>query len=160
MDTQTQKTMFSSKTDEWATPQEFYNKLNKEHHFTLDPCCTPQSRKCEKFYTQEDDGLSRSWRGESVFINPPHSKISAWVKKARDEAAETDTKVVMLIPARTDTKYWHDYIMTGAKEIYLIKGRLKFGESQNSAPFPSAVIVFHNVRNPFIHYPVVGTMER
>ena len=160
MDTQTQKVMFSSKSDEWETPQSFFNKLNKTYKFTLDPCSTSESAKCEKYYTLEDDGLSKSWKNETVFVNPPYGKIKDWVKKAHDESINNGAVVVMLIPARTDTRYWHDYIMEEADSIYFVKGRLKFGNSPNSAPFPSAVVVFDRTRFKWVGCPRVGTMER
>ena len=160
MDTQTQKVMFSSKSDEWETPQSFFNKLNKTYKFTLDPCSTSQSAKCEKYYTLEDNGLSKSWKDEIVFVNPPYGKIKDWVKKAHDESINNGAVVVMLIPARTDTRYWHDYIMEEADSIYFVKGRLKFGNSPNSAPFPSAVVVFDRTKFKWVGGPRVGTMER
>jgi phage N-6-adenine-methyltransferase len=135
--------MFSSKTDEWSTPQDFFNELNKEFNFTLDPCATPENAKCEKYYTKEDDGLKQDWSGETVFCNPPYSRaIKDWVKKCYEESKKPNTTVVMLIPARTDTSYFHDYIYHKAKEIRFIRGRLKFGNAKNSAPFPSMVVIF------------------
>tara|TARA_Y100001970_G_scaffold265923_1_gene354023 strand:+ start:280 stop:768 length:489 start_codon:yes stop_codon:yes gene_type:complete len=146
MDTQTQKLMFSSKSNEWGTPQSFYDKLDRLFNFTLDPCANYANHKCDKYYTMEDDGLSKSWAGETVFVNPPYSDVGKWVQKSYEEARDNGTTVAMLIPARTDTKYWHDYIMKGATTIYFVKGRLKFqkddGLGMNSAPFPSAVVVF------------------
>lgn len=134
--------MFSSKTDQWATPQDFFDELNDEFHFTLDPCADQYNHKCKKYYTESDDGLLQDWAGETVFVNPPYGDaIKHWVKKCSEEAAKPNTKVVMLIPARTDTKYFYDYIYKKA-EIRFIKGRLKFGDSKNSAPFPSMVVVF------------------
>ena len=130
---------FSSKTDDWATPQEFFDDLNATFYFTLDPCASHENHKCAKYYTREDDGLSKSWAGETVFVNPPYGRdIKKWVKKAYEESKHAT--VVCLIPARTDTSYWHDYCMKG--EIIFIRGRLKFGNSKQSAPFPSAVVVF------------------
>jgi len=135
--------MFSSETDLWATPQDFFDSLNDEFNFTLDPCANPQNAKCSKFYTLENDGLKQNWGGETVFCNPPYGRaIKDWVKKCYEESLKPNTKVVMLIPARTDTIYFHQYIYNKAKEIRFIKGRLKFGESKNSAPFPSMVVVF------------------
>ena len=135
--------MFSSKTDEWSTPQDFFNELNKEFNFTLDPCATPENAKCEKYYTKEDDGLKQDWSGETVFCNPPYGRvIKDWVKKCYEESRKENTTVVMLIPARTDTSYFHDYIYNKAKEIRFIRGRLKFGNAKNPAPFPSMVVVF------------------
>ena len=135
--------MFSSKTSEWETPQDFFDKLNKEFNFTLDPCATPQNAKCKKFYTIKEDGLKQNWQGETVFCNPPYGRaIKDWVRKCYEESKKPSTIVVMLIPARTDTSYFHDYIYKKAKEIRFVKGRLKFGNSKNSAPFPSMVVVF------------------
>src|SRR4051812_41673721 len=131
----------SSLSDEWTTPQDLYDLLNKEFNFTLDPCATKENAKCAKFFTIEDDGLKQSWENETSFVNPPYSEIKAWTKKAFEEGKKYGTKVVMLIPARTDTKYWHEYVQY-ANEIRFLKGRLKFGDSKNSAPFPSAVVVF------------------
>lgn len=138
-----QKVMFSSKTGEWATPQEFFDKLNwRFGPFDLDPCADPVNTKCANFYTEAEDGLSKDWAGHTVFVNPPYGRgIDKWIQKAYTESMNLDTRVVMLIPARTDTKYWHRYVMKAA-EVHFVKGRLKFGDSDNSAPFPSAVIVF------------------
>ena len=135
--------MFSSETDLWATPQDFYDNLNKEFNFTLDPCATSENAKCEKYFTIKENGLNQDWQGEAVFCNPPYGRaIKDWVKKCYEESKKENTKVVMLIPARTDTKYFHKYIYHKAKEIRFIKGRLKFGNAKNSAPFPSMVVVF------------------
>ena len=137
--------MFSSKTPEWATPQNFFDELNKEFNFTLDPCATKENAKCKKFYTKEDDGLKQNWGGETVFCNPPYGReLGKWVKKCFEEANRTDvcTIVVMLIPARTDTKYFHEYIYKKVMDIRFIKGRLKFGDGKGSAPFPSMLVIF------------------
>ena len=134
--------MFSSTTDLWATPQDFFDKLNEEFHFSLDPCATPDNAKCAKYYTIEDDGLKQDWSGHRVFCNPPYGrKIGAWVKKCHD-VAMSETLVVMLIPARTDTSYFHDYIYHKA-ELRFIRGRLKFGNADQGAPFPSMVVIFN-----------------
>jgi len=132
---------FSSKTNEWTTPQDLYDTLNNEFHFTLDPCATKESAKCNKFYTKEDDGLLKDWTGERVFCNPPYGReIGKWVKKCSEENVDI---AVMLIPARTDTKYFHEYIYQQKNvEIRFLKGRLKFGESKNSAPFPSMIVIY------------------
>lgn len=133
--------MFSSETAEWATPQAFYDELNREFGFTLDPCATPQNAKCAKFYTKEQDGLAQSWQGERVFCNPPYGRdLRKWVEKAHREAMG-GALIVMLIPARTDTAYFHDYIY-GKHEIRFIRGRLHFNESKAGAPFPSMVVIF------------------
>ena len=137
--------MFSSKTDLWATPQDFYDELNKEFNFTLDPCATTENAKCDKFYTIKENGLNQNWEGEVVFCNPPYGRaIKDWVKKCYEESKKPNTTVVMLIPARTDTIYFHEYIYHNVKVIRFIKGRLKFGNSTNSAPFPSAIVIFNN----------------
>lgn len=131
--------MFSSTTDQWATLQDFFDKLNAEFNFTLDPCADLENHKCKKYFTKEMDGLKQSWDGERVFCNPPYGrKIKDWVKKSCESNAEC---VVMLIPARTDTQYFHEYIY-GKAEIRFVKGRLKFGNSKNAAPFPSMVVIF------------------
>ena len=129
--------LYSSENEVWATPQDLFNRLNDEFHFDIDVCATPENAKCSKFFSPLDDGLSQDWQGV-CWMNPPYGKkIGAWMKKAM----EAKTTVVCLVPSRTDTKWWHDYAMK-ADEIRFIKGRLKFGNSKNSAPFPSAIIVF------------------
>ena len=134
--------MFSSKTDQWATPESFFNNLNGEFNFDLDPCADEYNHKCERYYTKEDNGLSQNWGGYRVFCNPPYGKeIGLWVKKAYEEGHKENTLVCLLIPARTDTKYFHDYILNRA-EVRFIPGRLKFGNSKNAAPFPSMVVIF------------------
>ena len=133
---------YSSKTNEWSTPQDFFNELNKEFNFTLDPCATSENAKCTKYFTVEDDGLKQDWSNDVVFMNPPYGReIKYWVQKAYEESLKGAT-VVCLIPSRTDTQYWHDYIFGKADDIRFLKGRLKFGGSKNPAPFPSAVIVY------------------
>lgn len=133
--------IFSSQTDEWATPQEAFDQLNNEFAFNLDPCATDENHKCEDYYTAEQDGLRYSWRGKRVFCNPPYSEIGKWTEKCYREGQKDNTIVVMLIPARTDTTYFHNYIYHRA-EIRFLKGRLKFGGAENPAPFPSMVVIF------------------
>lgn len=134
---------FSSQSNEWATPQEFFDQLDKEFLFDIDVCATKENAKCKRWYEKRDDGLSKSWDGKNVWCNPPYGReISKWVKKASESGWGI---VVMLIPARTDTKYFHEYIYNKKNvEIRFIKGRLKFGGHQNSAPFPSMVVIFRN----------------
>lgn len=134
--------MFSSKTDLWETPQDLFDKLNNEFQFTFDVCATPENAKCDKFYTEEQDGLEHPWKG-TVWCNPPYGRgIGQWVRRALF-ASVSGATVVMLLPARTDTKWFHDYIYKRNNvEIRFIRGRLKFGGSKNSAPFPSMVVVF------------------
>ena len=130
---------FSSNTDIWSTPQDFYNKLNAEFSFNLDPCALPENAKCEQFFTPEIDGLKQSWWGHRVFMNPPYGrKIGKWVEKAATCGADI---TVGLLPARTDTRWFHEYIY-GKAEIRFVKGRLKFGDAKNAAPFPSMVVVW------------------
>lgn len=135
------KALFSSKTDEWETPQQIFDELNKEFHFTLDPCATDENHKCEMYYTAKENGLVQNWGRQIVFCNPPYSQIGKWVEKAYRESQQDCTIVVLLIPSRTDTRYFHDFIYQRS-EIRFIKGRLKFGESKNSAPFPSMIVIF------------------
>ena len=152
MDKTTQGVMFSSKSNDWETPADFYSQLDAEFGFTLDPCASQASAKCSSFYTADDDGLSKNWEGQTVFMNPPYGrKIGNWIQKAYEEGEKSNTRVVALIPARTDTKYWHNYCMK-ATEIRFVKGRLKFGHgnTKNSAPFPSAVVVFSGSPPPKI----------
>lgn len=133
--------MFTSSTDMWETPQSFYEELNKEHNFNLDVCATLENRKCERFFTVKDDGLQQEWSG-TCWMNPPYGRnIGAWVRKAYESVMDGKAeKVVCLLPARTDTAWWHDYCMRG--QVKFIRGRLKFGGSKNSAPFPSVVVIF------------------
>ena len=134
--------VFSSQTDEWATPQSLFDKLNAEFHFDLDPCATDENHKCAQYYTKADDGLTKNWGGWSVFCNPPYGRqIGKWVRKAYEEAQKPGTTVVLLVPARTDTKWFHDYIY-GKAEIRFIKGRVRFGNSKHGAPFPSMIVVW------------------
>lgn len=139
--------IFSSKSDEWSTPQSLFDELNAEFNFDLDPCATEDNHKCNKYFTLENDGLSQKWGGCRVFCNPPYSQIDKWVEKAFRETRNDNTIVVMLIPSRTDTRYFHNYIYQRA-EIRFVKGRLKFGDSKNSAPFPSMIVIFRgaNIR--------------
>lgn len=132
--------LFSHKSDEWETPQKIFDELNEEFHFNLDPCATDNNHKCDVYYTKEDDGLVQNWGGASVFCNPPYSDISRWVEKCFYEGCKDNTTVVMLIPSRTDTKYFHNYIYMRS-EIRFIKGRVRFSGKDN-APFPSMVVIF------------------
>lgn len=133
------ETLFSHKSDEWETPQGFFDELDKEFHFDLDVCATPENTKCERFFTPEEDGLVQEWDG-MVWCNPPYSNIKEWAKKCSEYG-----NAVMLVPARTDTKWFHDYCYHKA-ELRFVKGRLKFGDSNNSAPFPSMIVIFKEVQ--------------
>lgn len=155
------KVHFSSRSNEWATPQSFFDRLNEEFRFDLDPCCTTESAKCSTFYTEADDGLVKPWFG-TVFVNPPYGRgIGKWVKRCYDMAQDGCT-VVLLMPVRSDTPYWHDYVMRSS-EVRLVRGRLRFtgGPKENpdshNAPFPCAVVVFRpGCDGP----PVVRSWER
>lgn len=124
-----------------------FDKLNEEFHFILDPAATEKTAKCPLYYTPETDGLSQSWnRGGAVFCNPPYGReIGKWVKKAYDESQKGQT-IVLLLPARTDTKYFHDYIY-GKAEIRFLRGRLRFtdedGKASDPAPFPSMIVLYN-----------------
>lgn len=129
--------MFSSKTDLWETPQELFDKYNAIYHFQTDVCALPENAKCERYYTPEQDGLDQTWGGV-CWCNPPYGRqIGKWVEKA----AKSSALVVMLLPARTDTSWFHDWVLPYGK-IEFLRGRLKFGGCENSAPFPSMVVVF------------------
>lgn len=133
----------SSATDQWATPQEFFDALNEEFGFDTDVCALPDNAKCQRYFTPEIDGLKQEWTGV-CWMNPPYGRaIGHWMRKAYESSLAGAT-VVCLVPARTDTAWWHDYAMRG--EIRYVRGRLKFGGSQNSAPFPCAVVVFRPAR--------------
>lgn len=131
---------FSSASCEWSTPQWLFDALAREFAFTLDPCATRENAKCPRFFNREDDGLAQDWGDEVVFMNPPYgAAIGRWMRKAY-ESARAGATVVCLVPARTDTAWWHLYAMKG--EVRLLRGRLKFGNAQNYAPFPSAIVIF------------------
>ena len=134
---------FSSKTDMWATPQAFFDKYDEKFNFELDVCATDENAKCDNYFTEKIDGLTQEWTGV-CFMNPPYGReIIHWMRKAYESSLSGAT-VVCLVPARTDTKWWHEYAMKG--EIEFIRGRLKFGDAKNSAPFPSAVVIFYPTR--------------
>ena len=138
------KSMVSSKINEWSTPQWFFDILNAEFNFTLDPCSTKDNCKCQKNYTIEDDGLLYDWSNDVVFMNPPYGgNTGSWIKKALDESKKGAT-IVCLIVSSTDRSYWHDYIFPFAAQIRFIRGRLAFGNAKSTAPFASAVVIFSN----------------
>ena len=136
--------MYSSATPEWATPRGLLADLAERYGpFDLDPCATPESAAAPRFFTKADDGLSKPWTGR-VFMNPPYGReIPRWVAKAWEESRANADIVVCLLPARTDTRWWHDHVMRVWPDgITFLRGRLRFGGAKNSAPFPSAVVVF------------------
>lgn len=154
------RALLSSRSCDWETPQDFFDELDKEFHFDLDPCATRETAKCFAFFTPQQDGLKQNWAGRRVFMNPPYGRqISRWVRKAFHESAR-GALVVCLLPARTDTKWWWDYCHRG--EIRFLKGRLRFrrlGRSapgHGSAPFPSAIVIFRPRALPEVHRVETG----
>lgn len=155
--------MFSSASVEWETPQDLFDQLNKEFNFTLDVCATAQNAKCPNYIPRETDGLAISWEGRTCWMNPPYGReIGKWIEKAKMESLAGAT-VVCLLPARTDTRWFHDFIWNenmkrpqGFVSIRFIKGRLKFGGASNSAPFPSMIVVFRpssDIKSPTLSMP-------
>lgn len=135
--------LFTSNTDLWSTPQDLFDELDSEFHFTLDPCATPENAKCEKYYTKNENWLVQNWDCDRVFCNPPYwREIWKRVKKWFD----SKNLVVMLLPSRTDTSWFHDFIYNKS-EIRFIRWRLKFWWSKNSAPFPSMIVIFNWLNN-------------
>lgn len=136
------KTLFSSASHEWETPQWLFDQLDAEFCFTIDVCAAPSNAKCRRYFSPEHDGLLQSWAGETCWCNPPYGReVWKWVKKAHLESSFHGATVVMLLPARTDTSWFHDYIH-GLAEVRFLRGRLRFGGAKNSAPFPSMIAVF------------------
>ena len=136
-------TAASSATDQWSTPMAFFRTLDHEFGFVLDPCADADNAKCARYFTLDDDGLGQDWAPGPVFMNPPYGEsIGQWVAKAWAEA-QRGVLVVGLVPARTDTDWWHRYCI--GQEVRFVRGRLKFGRSPNPAPFPSAVVVWRPV---------------
>ena len=132
---------FSSASDNWSTPQDLFDFYDRIYHFTLDPASTDENAKTEKHYTISDNGLNHSWEGETVWLNPPYGKeISQWLKKAYEEGQKENTIVVCLLPARTDTTWFHEYCTKGSIEF--LRGRVKFSGQKNNAPFASMIVTF------------------
>lgn len=132
---------FSSNTDVWETPQEFFEELNREFHFETDVCALPSNAKCDRFFSPETDGLAQEWFGR-CWCNPPYGRqIGKWVEKA----ATSEALTVMLLPARTDTTWFHDHCL--GREIRFIRGRIKFGGAKYNAPFPSMIVIFDGRRH-------------
>jgi phage N-6-adenine-methyltransferase len=132
---------FMSEKMDWGTPQELFDRLNQEFHFTLDVCALPENAKCKHFFSPSEDGLSQKWNG-ACWMNPPYGReIEKWMQKALRES-ERGATVVCLVPARTDTEWWHKYALQG--EIRFIRGRVKFQGASATAPFPSAIVIFRD----------------
>lgn len=133
---------FQSDDHTWETPFELFRRLDDEFGFELDVCALPETAKCARYFTPTDDGLAQSWDGRVCWMNPPYGRaISDWMRKAYEESLLGST-VVCLVPARTDTEWWHQYAMRG--EIRYLRGRVRFGEATSSAPFPSAIVIFRD----------------
>ena len=133
--------LYSSRSEEWPTPDNFFAELDAEFRFTLDPCATPDNAKCRKFFTKRRDGLKQDWGREIVFCNPPYGRhMREWARKCY-EASRGGATVVLLAHARTDTRWFHDWVY-GKAELRFVKGRLKFGDGRQSAPFPSLVAIY------------------
>lgn len=144
------KVLLSSNKMDWRTPDDFFRELDREFHFDLDAAANDENAKCANYFTPETDGLKADWGGHTVFCNPPYGRqVGKWVKKGYEESRKPETTVVMLIPARTDTSYYHEYIFNGkADEIRFLRGRLRFedenGNPKDTAPFPSALIIWRS----------------
>jgi len=134
--------LYSSRSEEWETPQSIFDRLNKVFSFTLDVCATRDNKKCQQFFSKQDDGLKQPWHDHrTIWMNPPYGHvIEQWMEKAYTESCK-GCVVVSLVPARTDTKWWHSWV-DGKAQVTFVKGRLKFGGSKNGAPFPSALVVY------------------
>lgn len=146
------KGLFTSNKDDWETPQDLFDKLNKKYKFSWDLAASSENHKVNNYFSEEDNSLVKPWHslGGALWLNLPYGrKIGLWVKKAYEESLETDSPIVLLIPARTDTSYWHDYIF-GKAHIKFIRGRIKFernGVPKDAAPFPSAIVVYNYREN-------------
>jgi len=134
------RSLFTSAKQTWETPDDLFAELNAEFAFTVDVCAEPETAKLPRFWTAQDNALWQRWATETCWMNPPYSEVDRWMARAV-EASEAGATVVALVPSRTDTRWWHDYAMK-ASEIRFLRGRLKFGDAVNSAPFPSVVLVF------------------
>ena len=132
--------MMSSKSDEWTTPIELFDALHNRFIFDLDAAASDENHLCDRYYTKETDGLSQPWEGKRVFCNCPYSQIARWAEKFQEESSRA-LLIAALVPARTDTRWWHKYIVEADKIVFL-RGRLKFSNSKNSAPFPSALAIW------------------
>jgi site-specific DNA-methyltransferase (adenine-specific) len=139
--------LFSSATDEWPTPRDFFAKLNRHYPFTLDPCATAENATCPLYFTKEQDGLAQDWGTHRVFCNPPYGRaLGAWARKCF-QASQGGALVVLFVPARTCTRWFHDYVQ-GKAAIRFYRGRFKFGSADSSAPFASMLAVYGDDRPP------------
>lgn len=133
----------SSVNPTWETPPDFFEAVNRGFNFSLDVCASDHNTKCVRYFTEETNGLAQSWQGETCWMNPPYGRvIGNWMKKAAEESAQGNCTVVCLVPARTDTRWWHDYV-TQAYKVVFLKRRLHFVGAPAAAPFPSALVIFN-----------------
>jgi phage N-6-adenine-methyltransferase len=131
---------FSSKRENWETPPALFAKINAEYQFTVDVCASAENAKCARYYDRALDGLKQDWAGERAWMNPPYGRgIGKWMQKALNESRR-GAVVMCLVPARTDTRWWHDYAMRG--QVTFLRGRVRFVGARNGAPFPSALVLF------------------
>lgn len=164
MNEATRSTLFSSDKNYWETPQSLFDELDAQYHFTLDAAASDENHKCDRYFTKADDGLSQSWEGETVFVNPPYGNVETgiWTRKCYEEAQKPNTTVVLLIPARTDRASFHDYIYNKpGVSVEFLRGRLAFeldGKPMTNdkgavmkAPFPSMIVEFKNVPEEVVH---------
>jgi phage N-6-adenine-methyltransferase len=146
---------FSSDKMDWETPDDLFKKLDQEFHFTLDVCATKHNKKCKRFFSPEDDGLSQDWSGEVCWMNPPYGReIKRWVDKAYTTTC-SECICVCLLPVRSDTQWWHNFVMKSAEIRFLTK-RLSFQGSNNKAPFPAVIVVFSGKNTS---YPKLGVVR-
>ena len=131
--------MMTSSSDEWTTPGWLFEALDGKFGFSLDPAATPENALCRTFFTKEQNGLAQPWTAHRVFVNPPYSQVASWTAKCLVESSRGCPLICALVPARTDTKWWHGFAVT-ADLIHFVKGRLKFGDGSGTAPFPSALL--------------------
>jgi len=152
--------LFTSRTEEWETPLYVFQTLNAEFRFQLDVCATSENAKCKVYFDKQVDGLKQDWSPFRCWMNPPYGKnISKWMHKAYRES-QRGALVVCLIPARTDTRWWHDSAMKAA-EIRFVAGRINFGGGKQSAPFPSCLAVYYpELENPYkMAVPVIRSVR-
>lgn len=133
--------LWSNRSDDWGTPQDVFDTLNRElGPFTLDVCASEENKKVDAFFSIKDNGLLQDWGGNICWMNPPYSKVAKWINKAYRESRKPRTRVVCLVASRTDTRWFHDYCVDAT--VWFYKGRLRFEGAKNQAPFPSMIVIF------------------
>lgn len=154
----TVKGIFSRKSDEWCTPKDLFNEFDELFNFNLDAASTHENALCDDHFTIEENGLERSWKGKRVWCNPPYSNVEAWVDKALAETdVNVDTFVVMLLPSRTDTKWFHKLLYKHQVSVKFIRGRLRFNGCKQNAPFPSILVFFNG--NVGLNYAAMAKLN-